>query len=494
MLIGSDDTLTVWLNGKTVYDFRSNRSHSPATDRVDVSLIQGINRIFVKCGNVNGEWKFSLAVTPPPLVYRPITDWRVIGPFPGGIKPPFPTDGAVDLSKSQDNGKGKPASWRSIKPVNDKGAIDLASHYSTRDNGIAALGYAELKSQTVRQARMLIGSNDTFTVWLNGKQVYDSQVGRSWAPDHARIDVPLVGGTNRILVKCGNTGGNWMYSVALSEDSTRPGENPPAELAHEQPSFERFREALPALQVAARSALERLQQKLDGQTPADDLAAALADDERDIQKVQTHTPPGDEPARAELAAEQRRIANAIANLEAPDAQLAKAEAVRRAEAAARLLQEPANDNNPVQSREAIARASEAVSALARRLGDEQSPRERIRGLAAVQQTLAGPGGPGDLADQARQEHRIAEELARVTVENKREAADAVAAATELSDQAARLDAGPRPDEATLAGPASGRPAPLRSWRPQPTVLRRPRAVTMPPPNTRPAHRMIHLWE
>ena len=33
MLIGSDDTLTVWLNGKTVYDFRSNRSYSPATDR-----------------------------------------------------------------------------------------------------------------------------------------------------------------------------------------------------------------------------------------------------------------------------------------------------------------------------------------------------------------------------------------------------------------------------------------------------------------------------
>ena len=81
MLIGSDDTLTVWLNGKTVYDFRGNRSHGPATDRVDVSLVEGINRIVVKCGNINGEWKFSLALTPPPEVYRPITNWRVVGPF-----------------------------------------------------------------------------------------------------------------------------------------------------------------------------------------------------------------------------------------------------------------------------------------------------------------------------------------------------------------------------------------------------------------------------
>ena len=113
MLIGSDDTLTVWLNGKTVYDFRGNRSYGPATDRVDVALVEGANRIVVKCGNINGEWKFSVAVTPPPEVYRPITDWRVVGPFPSGDKPPFATDGPVDLNKKHNDRKGKPASWQS---------------------------------------------------------------------------------------------------------------------------------------------------------------------------------------------------------------------------------------------------------------------------------------------------------------------------------------------------------------------------------------------
>ena len=118
----------------------SSRSYSPAADRVDVSLVEGINRIVVKCGNINGEWKFSLAVTPPPEVYRPIADWRVIGPFASGNKPPFATDAPVDLNQKHNDRKGRPASWQAVKPVNDKGAIDLASHFSTRDNGTAAFG------------------------------------------------------------------------------------------------------------------------------------------------------------------------------------------------------------------------------------------------------------------------------------------------------------------------------------------------------------------
>ncbi len=338
----------------------------------------------------------ALAVTPPPEVYRPITNWHVVGPLPGGDKPPFATDAKVDLSKKHNNRKGQPASWQAVKPVNDRGAIDLANHYSNRDNGSAAFGYAELKSVTTRHARMLIGSNDTFTVWLNGKQVYDSQISRSWAPDQARIDVSLDGGTNCILVKCGNTGGNWMYSVALSEDAARPLDDQGAELAHAGPSFERLREALPAVQVGARSALDRLQQKLDGQMPADDLAAALAADQRDLKSTESKTPAGDAAARAELAANQRRIANALSNLEAPDAALAKTEAVRRADLAARALEPPAT----AEPRAAIAHSTDAAQALARRLGDEQSLRELDKLAAATDRVPVAAGREGTAQNEA----------------------------------------------------------------------------------------------
>ncbi len=245
---------------------------------------------------------------------------------------------------------------------------------------------------------MLIGSNDTFTCWVNGKQVYDSQVSRSWAADHARIAVPLEGGINRILVKCGNTGGNWMYSVALSEDPASRPADATEEIARREPSFERLREALPELRVASKASLERLQQKLDGQQPADDLADDLAEDQRDLKATQSQTKPADDPVtRAQTAADQRRLANALHNLDAPDAPVAKADAIRRAEQAASALEAPEKDDKAAEVKEALAQAAAAADLLADRLNDRLSTRERALALARAERALSSsaarrPGG------------------------------------------------------------------------------------------------------
>jgi len=421
---------------------------------------------------------------------RPLASWRVIGPFPAGDKPPFATDVPVNLGLKHDNREKKPSSWQAVKPVNDKGAIDLAAIYSTRDKGIAAFGYAEIHSTSARQARMLIGSNDTFTCWVNGKQVYDSQVSRSWSPDHARIEVPLEGGINRILVKCGNTGGNWMYSVALTEDPASRKTDAQEEIARREPSFERLREALPALRVASKASLDRLQQKLDGQQPADDLAADLAADQRNLKASQLQTPPADPDSRAQAAADQRRLANALHNLDAPDAPVAKAEAIHRAEQAASALEAPENDNKAAETREALAQAAAAMESLASRLNDRQSTRERALALSVAQRALgtslfrwrvesgewrengrvpgvdslprrprsdsplstlhSPPDAAADPAEQARLQHAIADELASLPADGKGEAAQAVAHAAELADQAGRLDNATPPNPAAIA--------------------------------------------
>ena len=54
---------------------------------------------------------------------------------------------------------------------------------------------------------MVVGSDDTLTVWLNGKKVYEFADRRGFEHEQARFDVSLSGGTNRILVRCGNRGG-----------------------------------------------------------------------------------------------------------------------------------------------------------------------------------------------------------------------------------------------------------------------------------------------
>ena len=66
------------------------------------------------------------------------------------------------------------------------GQIDLGRVYSDDDDR-AAYGYAEIKSPSERKAQMVVGSDDTLTVWVNGKQVYDFADRRGFAHDAGAI-------------------------------------------------------------------------------------------------------------------------------------------------------------------------------------------------------------------------------------------------------------------------------------------------------------------
>ncbi len=63
MVFGSDDTLIVWLNGKQVFKHDGDRGYTPEEDSADVTLVKGVNRIVVRCGNSSGPWAFSVGVT-----------------------------------------------------------------------------------------------------------------------------------------------------------------------------------------------------------------------------------------------------------------------------------------------------------------------------------------------------------------------------------------------------------------------------------------------
>ena len=66
LTVGSDDTLSVWLNGKQVYDFQDRRGFTHEQDCRDVSLELGVNRVLIRCGNRGGPWQFSVAVSGAP--------------------------------------------------------------------------------------------------------------------------------------------------------------------------------------------------------------------------------------------------------------------------------------------------------------------------------------------------------------------------------------------------------------------------------------------
>ena len=142
---------------------------------------------------------------------------------------------------------------------------------------------------------------------------------------------------------------------------------------------ERARTVLPGAEADAHAAMDRLEQKLNGRVPADDLAAELVDDSASSSE---RPPRRSRPSCAESGRAGRRRAQArrrLGNLNAPDALLAQAEAVRQAERAARALAAPparADAGTPLQAdaRAALHEAIEAAQALADRLADRQSPR------------------------------------------------------------------------------------------------------------------------
>jgi putative heme-binding domain-containing protein len=152
-------------------------------------------------------------------VHEPILRWRLIGPFPrDGKEHPPEKEQNFDASYTS---FGKPVKWETYQ-VGPKthGRMTLDPHY-TPNSDVVAYGYAEVESATDRDAELLVGSDDTITIWLNGKKVHETTGDRGWAYDQDHVPAHLVNGVNKVLIRCGNTAGPWEFSVAVSGDAGR---------------------------------------------------------------------------------------------------------------------------------------------------------------------------------------------------------------------------------------------------------------------------------
>jgi len=145
---------------------------------------------------------------------KPVTSWQLLGPFPIAAVPSLAADKPIDLKASLEGSGGHRVTWRLAKAVDTRGQINLGRIYS--EGELAAYGYAEIQSTQERTAQLAVGSDDTLTVWLNGKQVYDFADRHGFEHEQKRFDVTLRQGTNRLLVRCGNKGGGWQFAASVT--------------------------------------------------------------------------------------------------------------------------------------------------------------------------------------------------------------------------------------------------------------------------------------
>lgn len=151
--------------------------------------------------------------------FVPVLSWRVIGPFPrdGKAQPPeseLKFDGAY-------KGVDKEVKWRQATgDAAQSGRVNCLELFSPNQQ-VECYGYAEIDSVSAREATLQVGSDDTITIWINGKKAHEHLGDRGWAPDQDKVTVKLEKGKNRLLIKCGNSGGPWDFSVAVSAEADR---------------------------------------------------------------------------------------------------------------------------------------------------------------------------------------------------------------------------------------------------------------------------------
>ncbi|MBD3176216.1 MAG: hypothetical protein GF320_13645, partial [Armatimonadia bacterium] len=145
-----------------------------------------------------------------------ITDWHIVGPFafggPGtGLDETHIGEPGVDLSDTYTVGD----ETRSWQPAGPTTMVNLHGLYGAVTNAVA-YGYAQIESDEERDVVLRMASDDGIKVWVNGEVVHNNDVDRGAALDQDMAPAHLVGGTNRILVKCSQGGGGWNFTVRVT--------------------------------------------------------------------------------------------------------------------------------------------------------------------------------------------------------------------------------------------------------------------------------------
>jgi hypothetical protein len=148
------------------------------------------------------------SLTPPKL-----GDWHICGPFlhdnGQGFDQAYPPEQGVDLSKKYPNVPGEDAVWRK-QGFADNQVHSLTGMFRRKEN-LAAYLYRSIECAVPADLPISLGSDDTLSVFLNGERIFHQPYSRGAAPDQDRLTLKLKAGTNHLLLKICQGGGDWGF-------------------------------------------------------------------------------------------------------------------------------------------------------------------------------------------------------------------------------------------------------------------------------------------
>jgi len=105
-----------------------------------------------------------------------------------------------------------------------KGLINISEVLGSTENAVAYLR-AKIWSPRKRSATLELGSDDGVKVWLNGETVHANNALRGVTPGQDKVDVTLQRGSNELMLKVTNGGGDWGAIVRVVGKNKKPLRN-----------------------------------------------------------------------------------------------------------------------------------------------------------------------------------------------------------------------------------------------------------------------------
>jgi hypothetical protein len=134
--------------------------------------------------------------------------WHLIGPFENkGLATVYPPEEGIDLA-ARYPGHGETAAWQELELPD--GQVHNLDRFGVSQQSICYL-YRRLQSPRADQVRVSLGSDDGLMIWLNGRQVFTNDAARPCSPDQDFVTLDLQAGTNELLLKVSNQGGDWAF-------------------------------------------------------------------------------------------------------------------------------------------------------------------------------------------------------------------------------------------------------------------------------------------
>lgn len=153
-----------------------------------------------------------------------LTSFHLIGPFPNpegaGFSAVYPPEEGVDLG-APIAFEGADLTWTPFEIGNPSGVADLAPVVSSSQD-VVVYAYTEFSVNAAMDAVLKLGSDDGIVAWLNGERIHGADAARPVQVDQDVVDVRLKQGTNTLLLKITQGGGNFGFVARLVDTEGRP--------------------------------------------------------------------------------------------------------------------------------------------------------------------------------------------------------------------------------------------------------------------------------